>query len=96
MEAKKKSGIVLIVCIIIILCVITFSRGAALRAAAFLHSPKSAISMKYEKVGNIGTQKTLYRITENPPVEKATESELYTWVVYSFGPFHFAEYYGEV
>ena len=51
--------------------------------------------MEYEKSEDIDATKTLYRITENPPVENATQNELYTWVVYHFGPFHFVKYYGE-
>ena len=91
---KVKIGIV-IICIAIIICMISLSINATLRTVVFFYSPKSAVSMEYEKSEDIDATKTLYRITENPPVENATQNELYTWVVYHFGPFHFAKYYGE-
>ena len=84
-----------IICIAMIICMLSLSVDMTLRTVVFFYSPKSAVSMEYEKSEDIDAVKTLYRITENPPVENATQQELYTWAVYSFGPFHFAKYYGE-
>ncbi|MCB6993888.1 hypothetical protein LI177_10390 [bacterium 210820-DFI.6.37] len=95
MKTKKAKIIIVIICIAMIICMISLSVDATLRTVIFFYSPKSAVSMEYEKLKDIDDTKTLYRITENSPMEKATQNELYTWVVYSFGPFHFAKYYGE-
>lgn len=95
MSVKRKSAGIVGICILIIICIISLSAGAALRTSVFFYSPQSAFSIEYRKVKTIGENQTLYRITANPPMEKATQQELYTWMIYSFGPFHFAKYYGE-
>lgn len=51
--------------------------------------------MKYKKADDRSAGKDLYVITENVPVEKATQGILETWEVYHFGPLKFAHYYGE-
>ncbi len=81
--------------IVAIMCIISFSAGATLRTAVFFYSPRSAVTMEYEKSKRQDSKGVLYEITENIPMEKQTRNYLMTWVVYSFGPFHFAMYYGE-
>lgn len=94
--SKKKKIAASIVCIVIFLCAISFSAEASLRAAVFASfAPVKAFTMEFEKMKDISDNEALYYITENQPVERATQGILYTWAVYSYGPFHFAKYYGE-
>lgn len=69
--------------------------GAAWGVAAFFFDIGSAFTMKYEKIEDVSKHKAIYRIRENVPVEKSTQGDLTTWMVYHFGPFNFAYYYGE-
>ena len=94
MKTRKKRIIVIAVLTAIVLMAIC-SSGFMLRTAVFFHSPKSAITMKYEEIKSLRTKGTLYTITENAPVEKGTEAELTTWIVCRFGSFYYAKYYGE-
>lgn len=92
---KKKKGIKVLVGIIVIAFLLTCTPGMALRTSAFFFDIGSAFTLEYEKKEDVSKHKTIYRITENVPVEKATQGELRTWMVYHFGPFNFAKYYGE-
>lgn len=93
-EGKKK-GITVLVCIVVIAVILTFTPGMALRTSAFFFDMCSAFTLEVEKVEELSEHKTIYRITENVPVEKSTQGELTTWQIYHFGPFNFATYYGE-
>jgi len=90
---KRRTKVLVLAAILLMAC--TLSPGGALRTAVFFHSPVSAVTMSYEEIQLSDEGERLYRITENEPVEKATQGHLYTWVVHEWGPFHFAEYYGE-
>jgi hypothetical protein len=94
-KIKKETVITLI--IIGGLISVTMSKDFMLRSAVFFVSPKSALTMEYEYYKDLpdSDNAKLYVITKNIPVEKATQGELYTWVVYNYGPFYFAAYYGE-
>lgn len=95
MVSRKKKVIIILVAVVIFIGVATCSSEFMLRAAVFLYSPSSAFSMKYKYIGDETNNVRLYKITENAPIEKGTEGELTTWAVYSFGPFHYAKYFGE-
>ncbi len=93
---KKHKLAVVLICILIAVGAASLSAEAALRTAVFIWgSPKSAFTMEYEEIGEVGKFTTLYTIRENAPVERETQHTLYTWAVFSFGPFHYAYYYGE-
>lgn len=85
-----------VIVLVIILIGISLSADLTLRTAVFLKSPVSAFTMEYTELKSQETSfGTKYGITENAPVERATQGTLYTWIVYEFGPFHYAHYYGE-
>lgn len=90
-----KKGIKMLVGVIVIAFILTCTPGMALRTSALFFDMGSAFTLKYEKKEDVSRHKAVYRITENVPVEKATQGELCTWMVYHYGPFHFAKYYGE-
>lgn len=96
---KKKIIIRTIIALVIFGAPISasLSKDFMLRAAVFLVSPQSALTMEYEYYKNLSDSDNakLYIITKNIPIEKETQGQLYTWVVYNYGPFHFAKYYGE-
>lgn len=96
---KKKIIIRTIIALVIFGAPISasLSKDFMLRAAVFPVSPQSALTMEYEYYKDLPNRDNakLYIITKNIPVEKETQGELYTWVVYNYGPFHFAKYYGE-
>jgi len=83
------------VCLVVIAVVLTCTPGMALRTSAFMCDMGSAFTMEFETVIALDKHRTLYKITDNVPVEKSTRGELTTWQVYHFGPFNFAKYYGE-
>ena len=95
MTKGKKILICVITAILVGACMCSRSPDAALRSSVFMRSPYSALHMKYEKQEVLDKRNTLYRITENEPVEKDTDGSLYTWTVISVGPLYFARYYGE-
>lgn len=96
---KKKIIIRTIIALVIFGAPISasLSKDFMLRAAVFPVSPQSALTMEYEYYKDLPDRDNakLYIITKNIPVEKETQGQLYTWVVYNYGPFHFAKYYGE-
>lgn len=94
-KAEKRKGLKVLVCIVIVAVLLTCTPGMALRTSAFFFDIGSAFTMKFEKVDDVSKHKAIYRIRENVPVEKSTQGELTTWMVYHFGPFNFAYYYGE-
>ncbi len=94
MTRRRKNFSIAIIVIILILFAMT-SEDFMLRAAVFVHSPRSALTMEYEPVGDNTNREDLYAITKNAPVEKATQGILTTWVVHHYGPFKIAGYYGE-
>ena len=94
MNGRKRAGVAMI-CIVLFFCAISFSAEASLRSAVFMFDMKSAFTMEYRELRQLDEHRTLYAIDEDTPVERATQNELTTWVVYSFGPFHYAWYYGE-
>ena len=81
--------------VVLLILLAMCSTDIRLRLAVFTYSPKSAVTMKYKKADDRSAGKDLYVITENVPVEKATQGMLETWEVYHFGPLKFAHYYGE-
>lgn len=91
----KRKGLKVIACIVVIAVVLTCTPGMALRTSAFMFDMGSAFTLEFEKVEDLSEHKTIYRITENVPVEKSTQGNLTTWQVYHFGPFNIATYYGE-
>ena len=94
-EGKKK-GITALVCIAVIAVMLTCTPGMALRTSAFMYDMGSTFKLEFEKIIELDKNRTLYKITENVPVEKSTQGELITWKVYHLGPFNFATYYGEL
>ena len=93
--SKKMKDLIGIICIIAVLIIFVCTPGMALRTSAFMYDAGSAFTLQFEKVTDISKYKTIYRITENVPIERGTEGQLTTWQVFHFGPFHFATYYGE-
>lgn len=94
-KARNKKGLTILMCLVVIAVVLTCTPGMALRTSSLVYDMGSAFTMEFEKVIDLDKNRTLYRITENVPVEKSTQGELTTWQVYHFGPFNFAKYYGE-
>ena len=92
----KKVTIICITFVAMIAIMISVSANLSLRLAVFFESPKSAFTMEYKKVelDESKDDTTFYCITKNPPSGGAGNG-MCTWVVYSYGPFHYAEYYGE-
>lgn len=91
----KKRGAIIACIISIFILFAMCSTEIMFRTAVFMHSPKSAICMKYKKMDDATHGKDLYIITENPPIEKATQGILTTWIVYHIGPLKIVRYYGE-
>lgn len=92
---KKKKVIIIATIILIFVLFAMCSTEVMFRTAVFMHSPKSAICMKYRKLDDVTNGKDLYIITENPPIEKSTQGILTTWIVYHVGPLKIVRYYGE-
>lgn len=90
-----KKSLKIFACIIAVIMILHCTPGMALRSGAFLFDIGSAFTMKFEKVDDVSKHKSKYIIRENEPVEKSTQGELTTWMVYHFGPFNYAYYYGE-
>lgn len=90
---KKRAGtlVVAVILIFIAMC----STDFMLRAAVFMYSPKSAITVEYIESDQKSEEGDLYTITENAPIEKDTQGVLTTWVVRHFGPLKIVSYYGE-
>ena len=95
MSRKKRNLLITLVLIIILIGIAACSSSLMLRVAVFPYSPASAFTMKYKVVKNESDNIKLYNITKNAPIERGTEGKLTTWAVYSFGPFHYAKYYGD-
>lgn len=95
MKLKKRILLVIsaVLAAVVLLC--TLTEEGALRAAVFFASPKNAFTMEFEVAATPAKKETIYKITENEPVEKETDGSLYTWKVTKFGLFCYAEYYGE-
>lgn len=72
MNKRKKTGAVAAIVVLLILLAMC-STDIMLRLAVFTYSPKSAVTMKYKKSDDRSAGKDLYVITENVPVEKATQ-----------------------
>ena len=96
MSKQKKLKIICIALAVIIATMFSASNNLSLRLAVFLESPKSAFTMKYEKIelDESNENAAFFYIKKNPPIGSAGNG-MYTWVVYSYGPFHYAKYYGE-
>lgn len=93
MNARKKVAIIASIMTVTLLTLMT-STSFALRVAIFFHSPSSAVTMEYREIDS-EQGKYLYEITQNAPVEDATQGTLTTWEVHHYGPFKIATYYGE-
>ena len=78
----------------ILLGSILFTTELSLRAAVFLVSPYSALTMDYKHYRTESRNCELYEITNNAPYEKETEGELIIWAVYRIGPLHYSKYFG--
>lgn len=86
----------LLMCIAIVLVVISLSETLTLRAAVFLRSPESAVTSQLKDISDSREESSKkYYVLSKPPVERVTQGKLTTWAVTSFGPFHYAYYYGE-
>lgn len=96
MNRRKRITILSIGVALIVAIIISISVNLSLRFAVFFESPKSAITLEYENIKTDETKENtnFYRITKNPP-SGGSGNGMYTWVVYSYGPFHYAKYYGE-
>lgn len=94
MREKEKRVFVIVIFIVAIGNILMPSSGT-LRLAVFAISPRSAFTMEYKYIDTEPDGEEIYRITKNPPIEKATQGELTTWAVCRIGPFKYARYYGE-
>ena len=91
----SKKGLKIFACIVAVIVITHCTPGMALRTSAFMYDMGSAFTLEYKMIKYVSEHKTIYRITENVPIEKSTQGELTTWLVHHFGPFNFATYYGE-
>lgn len=92
---NKKRAVALLVVAVILIFIAMCSTDFMLRVAVFMHSPKSAVTMSYEKSDQKNEGEEFYTITKNAPIEKETQGTLTTWSVHHFGPLKFVRYYGE-
>lgn len=91
------------VCLILLIGYMVFTPIGALRTAVFLWSPVDAIFLQAKEAtaSEVGLSKldnpkntTIYRIVSNVPYAKATDTDMYNWIVTRYGVFYVAKYYG--
>ena len=90
---RKKIRLLLLTLILFALLLISLSPDLSLRAAVFLSTPDSAFLMEYTAIEQ-GKNYTLYKIDRHCPIDHGSGNPLYIWIVYRFGPFHFALWNG--
>lgn len=91
----KKFKVILLIILIFAIGNIVMPAAGILKIAVFTFSPQSAFTLEYKYIDTESNGEKIFRITKNPPIEKATQGEMTTWAVSRFGPFQYAKYYGE-
>lgn len=91
------------VCFVLLLCYMVLTPIGALRTAVVIWSPVDAILLqaKAATAAEAGCSKldnppntTVYRIVSHVPYAKATDTDMYNWMVSKHFIFYTAKYYG--
>ncbi|MGN1414316.1 MAG: hypothetical protein ACI4WY_08745 [Anaerovoracaceae bacterium] len=102
MDMRKKRKLILMAAagflFVVLLAYVFLTPMGALRAAVFVNLyPFNAVTMdaRFQRTADWEPAGTvIYEITSHIPHERPTDSDLVNWIVYRYGPFYTAEYYG--
>ena len=103
MKNTKKKRILLVALLLFLVYVFCTPMGALRGAVARTGYPISACTLQAREataadVGLVALDNpensVIYKIETNIPHEQATDAYLENWIVYRFGCFYFAKYYG--